>query len=57
MPSTETALNITHHINGYQHSAFINEFKEAHKRMFKNGFKENDTSKAEVSKICHTHEN
>ncbi|KAL9880730.1 uncharacterized protein ACN2A1_012083 isoform 1-T3 [Glossina fuscipes fuscipes] len=47
MPSTETALNITHHINGYQHSAFINEFKEAHKRMFKNGFKENDTSKTE----------
>uniref|UniRef100_A0A1B0AC32 PDZ domain-containing protein n=1 Tax=Glossina pallidipes TaxID=7398 RepID=A0A1B0AC32_GLOPL len=49
MPSTETALNITHHINGYQHSAFINEFKEAHKRMFKNGFKENDTSKGELS--------
>uniref|UniRef100_A0A1A9WAY3 PDZ domain-containing protein n=1 Tax=Glossina brevipalpis TaxID=37001 RepID=A0A1A9WAY3_9MUSC len=48
LPNTETALNITHLVNGYQHSAFINEFKEAHKRMFKNGFKENDNSKTET---------
>lgn len=25
---------------GDQHSALMNEFKQAHKRMFKNGFKE-----------------
>ncbi|KAM7349072.1 uncharacterized protein ACRADG_008147 [Cochliomyia hominivorax] len=32
--------NNTLNVGGDQHSALMNEFKQAHKRMFKNGFKE-----------------
>lgn len=34
---------------GDQHSALMNEFKQAHKRMFRNGFKDSDTGENQVS--------
>lgn len=34
---------------GDKHSALMNEFKQAHKRMFRNGFKDSDTGENQVS--------
>ncbi|XP_061390608.1 uncharacterized protein LOC133325925 [Musca vetustissima] len=47
-PKSSTKSHNTHIATDDQHSALMNEFKQAHKRMFRNGFKDSESSENQV---------